>query len=76
MTKIGQQLYVKGQTAVNRLRKDEEGSTAVEFMGIAAVAVVIIMIAMNFFDGGQGEGLIDGLLGSIIEGVTGLFSFR
>ncbi|SES21564.1 hypothetical protein SAMN04487944_12416 [Gracilibacillus ureilyticus] len=67
MTKLGQQLYVKGQTAVNRLKKDEEGSTAVEFMGIAAVAVVIILMVTNYMgEGGNGGNLIQGLLDSVI----------
>ncbi|MFC4403113.1 hypothetical protein [Gracilibacillus xinjiangensis] len=45
-------------------------------MGIAAVAVVIIMIAMNFFDGGKGNGLVDTLLEGLVSGVTGIFKFN
>ncbi|MFC4403106.1 hypothetical protein [Gracilibacillus xinjiangensis] len=75
MTKLGQQLYVKGQTAVNRLKKDEEGSTAVEFMGIAAVAVVIIIVALNFFNKGDGKGGVEGIFELIIGGVEKLFKF-
>ncbi len=77
MANLGRKLYAKGQTLMNNLKKDEEGSTAVEFMGIAAVAVVIIIIMLNFFDGddSQGGGLIGGIFNKLLDGVLKWFKF-
>lgn len=75
MTELGQKLYVKGQTAMNKLKRNEEGSTAVEFMGIAAVVVVIIVLLTTFFgEGNEGGNLIEGIFRSLISKVTNWFN--
>ncbi|HEY4601458.1 MAG TPA: hypothetical protein VIG73_09335 [Cerasibacillus sp.] len=76
MTKFGQKLYVNGRTKLNNLKNGEEGSTAVEFMGIAAVVVLIIFIFTKFFgDGGAGSSGITSILGGLIDVVSGWFGF-
>ncbi|MFC4403119.1 hypothetical protein [Gracilibacillus xinjiangensis] len=44
-------------------------------MGIATAAVVIIMIAINFFDGGNGEEGVTNIFDAILGGVLKLFMF-
>lgn len=62
---------------LNVFKKDEKGSTAVEFMGIAAVAVVIIVIIYNFFDGEDSKGgtLIGDIFDGILDGVLSWIPF-
>ncbi|MFC4403115.1 hypothetical protein [Gracilibacillus xinjiangensis] len=46
-------------------------------MGIATAAVVIIMLAFNFFsESGTGGGMITTLLTDIVTGVKVLFTFK
>lgn len=66
MTELGQKLYVKGQSAVNKLKRDEKGSTAVEFMGIAAVVVIVVVLISKWM---RGSG--NGLIANIFEGLFG-----
>lgn len=66
MTELGQKLYVKGQSAVNKLKRDEKGSTAVEFMGIAAVVVIVVVLISKWM---KGSG--NGLIADIFEGLFG-----
>lgn len=72
MTELGQKLYVKGQSAVNKLKRDEKGSTAVEFMGIAAVVVVII-VAIKAWMESQGKSSIGDIFGNLFDTVLGWF---
>lgn len=75
MTELGQKLYVKGQTAMNKLKRNEEGSTAVEFMGIAAVVVVIIVLLTTFFgEGNKGGNLIEDIFGALLRKVKSWFN--
>ena len=76
MTNFLRKLYVGTKEKMNNLIKNEEGSTAVEFMGIAAVAVVIIMLVTTYMgDGGGGGNLITSLIDIVVGGITGLFKF-
>lgn len=73
MTELGQKLYVKGQSAVNKLKRDEKGSTAVEFMGIAAVVVVIIVAIKTWMET-QGKSSIGDIFGNLFGKVLDWFA--
>lgn len=75
MTELGQKLYVKGQSAVNKLKRDEKGSTAVEFMGIAAVVIVLILLIKTWLDT-KGSSSIDKIFKGLFEGLLGWFKFK
>lgn len=77
MTKLGQKMYVKGRSMMDRFKKEEKGSTAVEFMGIAAVAVVVIIIIFNFFDGDDSTGgnIISNIFTNLLDGVLNWLPF-
>ena len=72
MTELGQKLYVKGQSAVNKLKRDEKGSTAVEFMGIAAVVVIIIVLITTWMKD-DGKTFIGQIFDALFDTVLGWF---
>lgn len=77
MKEFGRKMFLKGQSLIDGLKKDEKGSTAVEFMGIAAVVVIVVMLIMSFLGDGQGESwvsqIFDGLFGGILGWIGNAF---
>lgn len=71
MKEFGRNMFLKGQSLFNGLKKDEKGSTAVEFMGIAAVVVIVVMLIMSFLNDGQGENWVTQIFNGLFDGVLG-----
>ena len=72
MKTLSQKVYSKWTTKFNRTVNNEEGSQAVEFMGIAAVVIMVIFAITKWMDS-SGNGLIEGVLGGIFDKVKEWF---
>ncbi|RLL46509.1 hypothetical protein D8M04_04690 [Oceanobacillus piezotolerans] len=62
----------KWNAKLNRTVNNEEGSQAVEFMGIAAVVIMLVIILTTWM-GNQGDTGFTGILDGIISLVSGWF---
>lgn len=70
MKKLGQTVYSKWDGAVN----NEKGSQSVEFMGIAAVVIIVLVIVGDFMND-SGSNWITNIFEGVFSGISNLLPF-
>lgn len=67
MNKLGSYLYAKAKT-IGQYTKNEKGAQAIEYVGVAAVVVVLIIALMSLF-GKEGGGIAEALVDKIKDAI-------